>query len=765
MTKQAREILQYDLILEAIAKFATFSLTREKIMALEPSNSLLWIERENKRTQAAMECERLMGPLPMPGMSNISMALVKANKDQTLSFEELINVARFTYSVMSVQTYFKTAEVNLSDLNDLIQSLEVNLDLAKKIERCFSPANEMLDQASKDLSSIRAKLRKKNSERSDKIQRFISANASKLTDSISTLRNDRIVVLAKNSDKNSLGGIIHGESASGLSAYVEPPLFIQLNNEISELLYQESEEIERICFELSQAIKPYVSMYASSLDTMAILDSHFARAIYGNKHEGICARVNETKTLYLKDARHPLIDPKEVVSNTYRLDPSHSMILITGPNTGGKTVSLKVMGLACLMAYSGIPLWVDEADVPLFDQVFVDIGDDQSIQQSLSTFSSHLTKLIEVTDKATDQSFVLLDELGGGTDPVEGESLAIAILDYLRDKGVSCVATTHYTRLKQYAMQRDDVLIASVQFDMEKMQPNYKYVEHLPGQSFAFEIAKRFGLNESILDQAISHRENAKTLAEKQLEKVEIQMAELYQKEEDLKKLENALEAEKAQVNRAKEVYISYKDDLYQKAQDELKDFIENKEEEVLTIIENLKQENKQNLQSARTSLEKILAISPSDPEAHLEKVKVGQWVKHRVTQQTGQVVEAKKRIYVSMNGVRTEVKLEDLIEGSAPVRKKKFTVKTVPIASVPHELNVIGLRVDEALPLIDQYLDDCILAKYPFCRLIHGHGTGALRAAVHQHLNKASFVESYRLGEQGEGGHGATVVNFKGYK
>ena len=761
MTKP-QEILQFDLILNEIAHFATFSLGKEAILNLQPSHSKLWIERENARTQTAMECERLYGPLPMPGMTNINDALIKASKDQILDFEELINVARFTHAVLQTQSYFKSAEINLSALSDLIQSLEVNLDLAKKIERCFSPSLEMLDSASKELASIRTKFRKKNSERADKIQRFISSNAAKLTDTISTTRNDRIVVLAKNSDKNSFGGIIHGESASGLSAYVEPPLFIQLNNEISELFALEKAEIEKICFELSQAIKPYAVMYESSLDTMAILDSHFARAIYGNKKGGICALINEDKILYLKDIRHPLIDPKTVISNTYRLDKEHLMILITGPNTGGKTVSLKVMGLACLMAYSGIPLLCDRADVPLFDQLFVDIGDDQSIQQSLSTFSSHLTKLIDVTQHATKDSFVLLDELGGGTDPVEGESLAIAILETLRDRGVSTVATTHYTRLKQYAMQHENVLIASVQFDMEEMKPNYKYVEQLPGQSFAFEIAERFGLSPSILEKAIEIRESFKTVAEKQLETIERQMAELYQREESLKQLENEINLEKEQVSKAKDVFVTYKDELYLKAQSELKDFIEEKEEEALKILDDLKKEH---ISSRKEVVEKLQSIPDTPNFNTLDKVKVGQWVKHKLSHQIGQIVEAKKRIFMQVNGIRMEVKLEDLEAANEPIKPKKFVVKSAPVESVPHELNCIGLRVDEALPLIDAYLDDCVLAKYPFCRLIHGHGTGALRSAVHSYLDKASFVESYRLGQQGEGGPGATVVYFKGHK
>lgn len=759
------EIVQYPMILDEITHYAQFSLSKEAVLSLEPSTNRLWMDRENTRVSCAMNCERLYGPLPMPGMSDITQALIKAQKDQTLDFLELISVARFTYSILQSLSYFKQMDLDITALSDLIQSLSVNLDLAKKIERCFSPSNEMLDSASKELASIRSKLRKKSSERLDKIQRFIASNASKLAEPISTHRNDRVVVLAKNSDKNSFGGIIHGESASGLSAYVEPPLFIQLNNEINELIIDESQEIERICFELSQAIKPYGSMYESTLDTIVTMDSLFARAIYGNKHNGICAQISDDRRFLLKQVRHPLIDEKTVVANTYRMGQNHQMILITGPNTGGKTVSLKVIGLSCLMAYSGIPILAEEAIIPLFDQIFVDIGDDQSIQQSLSTFSSHLMKLIDVTQHASASSLVLLDELGGGTDPVEGESLAIAILEHLRMKGVLTIATTHYTRLKQYAMQHESVLIASVQFDMNDMKPNYKYVEQLPGHSFAFEIAKRFGLDQDILNHAIQIRESAKSMAEKQLEKIEHQMAELYQKELRLNDLEASIEKEKEAVTLAKDHYIHYKDELYQKAQKELKEFIESKEEEALSILEELKQGQKQSLFSAKESIEKLQSISPNINEEHLESVKVGQWIKHKVSQQIGQVVEAKKRIFVSMNGIRMEVKLEDCIAASAPLKAKRFSVHSTQISSVPHEINCIGLRVDEALPLIDQYLDDCLLAKYPFCRIIHGHGTGALRNAVHAFLDKKSLIESYRLGGQGEGGPGATVVYFKGHK
>lgn len=760
------ETLQFPEILNEIAHYTQFSLSESIIRQLEPHFSPLWIQRENNRTHVAMDCERLYGTCVMPGISDIHDALIQASKDMTLGFEDLMAVAVFGRTVQSVKAYFKHVNFDLGEFNDLIHSLDSSIHLSGQIEACFTPSLEMMDSASSTLKSIRTKLRKTLQERQDKAALFITKNSSKLSEGITTFRNDRMVVLAKNSDKHAFGGFIHGESASGQSAYVEPPILIELNNQISELMVLEAEEIQRICFELSQAIKPHADRYAHSLDSCALIDGYFARAHYGSVHQGVIARVHEQRELVLKGARHPLIDPKVVVSNTYRIEENHSMVLITGPNTGGKTVSLKVIGLSCLMAYSGIPVCADEAILPLFDQIFVDIGDDQSIQQSLSTFSAHLSKLVDVINHATSKSLVLLDELGGGTDPVEGESLAMAILNHLRRNSILTVATTHYSRLKQYAVTYPDVLIASVQFDMEAMKPSFKYVEGLPGQSFALEIAKRFGLKASILEEARSLRESAKTDVEKHMAQLEEQLNEVHQRLEKVALQERELNARQVQLEEAQSQFETHKEALYLSAEEEVKGYIERQEEEVSKWIENLKTQESPQLKDAQSLLKQLESSKPEELIQSLDSVKVGQWVKLKSSSQVGQVTEVKKkRIVVLINGIKMDVSLDNLVEAQAPIVKRSFTVKAEAIVSVPHEINIIGLRIEEALPLVDQYLDDCLRAKYPFCRIIHGHGTGALRNAVHAHLAKSSHIESYRLGAQGEGGQGATVVSFKGPK
>lgn len=761
------ETLQYLDVLEEIANYAQFSLSKQAILNLRPVTKPLWIQRENARTLVAMELERLHGACPMNGMKDIRAALIGASKDQILSIEDLIAVATFGRSVQSAKTYFKNTKVELGQLEDLVLGLESSTSLSSSIEICFSPSLEVLDNASSDLKHIRSKLRKTLQERQDKAASFILKNSAKLSESISTERQGRIVVLAKNSDKHAFGGFIHGESASGQSAYVEPPILIELNNAVSELMAQEQEEIERICFELSQKIKPHAIPYQSSLETMTLIDSHFARAYFGNKHQGLIATVSDSRELYLKQARHPLIAAKDVVANTYRMDATHRVLLITGPNTGGKTVSLKIIGLFSLLAYSGIPVLADEARLPLFDQVFVDIGDDQSIQQSLSTFSAHLAKLADITTHATSSSLVLLDELGGGTDPVEGESLAMAILNYLREHKVMTVATTHYSKLKQYASTHEDVLIASVQFDMEAMKPTFKYLEGLPGQSYALEIAKRFGLSQSILDQAQSLRQAAKSDLEKLQENLEKSLHEVQKLKEDLiiQERESSLKLEELSLQ--KQSFEQHKESLYLKAEAEVDAFIEAREEEAEKILETMRQtqgsgklhealEGKQALQAQKTQRESLVET--------LESVKVGQWVRMKRTSQVGQVVDVKKKgAVVQVNQIRMEVALSELLPGEAPVQKKQFSIKAEAAPRVAQELNVIGLRVEEALPLVEQYLDDCLRARLPFCRIIHGHGTGALRSAVHAFLSKQSHIESYRLGAQGEGGVGATVISFKG--
>lgn len=758
------DVLEYPLILEEISHYTQFSLSRELILSLNPQFKPLWVTRENHRTEEAMNFLRIVGSCPMSGMKDIRVPLEKASKDITLSIEELMDVAVFGRGLALAKAYYQKAEVKKEYLLDLFNSIQENTRISIEIEKCISPSLEMLDSASCALKSIRQRYRKALSDRDVVTQRFMHQNASKLSDSISAIRNDRVVVLVKSSEKNSFGGLIHGESASGLSTYVEPPVLLDLNNKVSLLLEEEQEEIIRICKELSHLIKPVTDDYLNALETMALIDSYFARARFGEIHQGRVIELKEESSIYFKNSRHPLIDPKYVVSNTYHLESSHPVLLITGPNTGGKTVSLKILGLFCLMGYSGIPVLADEAYCPMFDQIFVDIGDDQSIVQSLSTFSAHLSKLSKICDQATSKSLVLLDELGGGTDPQEGESLAIAVLDFLKDKGVKVVATTHYSKLKEYALKSNDVLMASVQFDMEAMRPTFKYLEGIAGQSYAFEIAARFNLNQSILEKANQLKIEAKSEQALLQEKLERKMIELKQFEETLLSQQIELDELKDKLNKQEIAFNQNKENRLNQAKEEIDALIEAAQEEAQEILDEMrshKQAPMHELIAKKQHLDSKRLKVKEDPS--LENIEVGDWVKLKSTNQQGQVLQVKKKqVVVNINGIRMEIGLSQLIRGEAPKAQKQVSIKHESIASVPLELNVIGYRVEEALPLVSRYIDDCLRAKMPFARIIHGHGTGALRQAVHQLLAKQDRIDTYRLGGQGEGGVGATVVTFK---
>lgn len=756
------EPLEFNLILDAIAHHARFSLSKAIVLETQPFQKRLEIQRENDRTQAAMTCDRLLGPIPMQGMSDIRLILQESTKDLTLSIPDLLDVARFVRGVVLVKSYFTNVN-DLGALADLVDSLNPRPSLSESIEKCFNAALEVLDSASPKLKDIRRHLRLTQSKLNDTAAAFVSKNAAYLSESITLIRNDRVVVLAKNADKNRFNGLIHGESASGQSAYVEPPALVELNNALASLKMDEEEEIKRICFELSQKIKPLAVELEADLLTCALLDAVFAKARYGNAANAVIATLGER--LELLGARHPLIDPKTVVANSYRLEPHQRVLLITGPNTGGKTVSLKIIGLSCLMAYSGIPVWADAATVPLFTKLYVDIGDDQSIMQSLSTFSAHLTKLNAITQAANSASLVLLDELGGGTDPIEGECLAMAVLDDLRRSEAWVVATTHYARLKEYGLEHDDITVASMAFDLETITPTYRFIEGLPGSSYALEIAKRYGMKETVISQALAYREAAKTEQARLTERLQEAIAQnralhdqLSVQQAEVNAKLAKLEAEEANLEKNRQARLAAIDE-------EAKEYLSTVLEEAETILTDMRQSKDapihQNI-ARKTELTKL--ITEKEEAAGLEKADIGQWVMINMTNQVGQIIAIRRKVAsVIVNGVKMDVPLSKLSPAKAPEKAKSITVTTEKLAYVPLELNVIGLTVEEALADVDKHLDDCIRANLPFTRLIHGHGTGALRSAIHNYLKSNKYVESYRVGGQGEGGVGATVVTFKG--
>lgn len=762
------EVLELTEILREVSNHTRFSLGRELVLSLQPQFGRLWVERELARTKEAIALETTSGSLPLGGISDIRQPLRESLKDQTLAIGELLAVARHGQAVKTIKDYMRKAEITTPQLIEIVTAMQESIALSNEIERCFSPSYEVLDNASPELKSIRKQMRHNQTELHKTADSFIQKNSAKLTDTISTYRNDRVVVLARISDKNSFGGILHGESASGQTAYIEPPVLVELNNKSQSLKIAEEEEIKRICFVLSQTVKQWADAYLANLLTLSLLDAVFAKARWGIDHKSVIATLNTTRDLRLENARHPLIDPLKVVANTYHITQQTPTLLITGPNTGGKTVSLKILGLFTLMTYCGLALPCDDALIPMFDQVFVDIGDEQSIQQSLSTFSAHLSKLAEICDKATSKSLILLDELGGGTDPIEGESLAMATLNFLRSKKPMIAATTHYSKLKTYGTQHSDILLASVQFDMEKMQPTYRYVEGLAGQSNALAIARKFGLNPIILAQAQELKDAAKTVEEHLVEKLENAILTNQQLKENLVVKQREIESAQKELDNKLTKYEEQREKLLEDARKEAKRTIEEIQQEALQLLSDMREVQKSGKMheaiEKKYTLDQLIQTPLSPEDESPASVEVGDWVKIRSTQQTGQVLSVKrKQVTISVNGLRMEVPLTQILNASAPKKKNVSSVHVDRPTTSSLELNIIGLRVDEALPLVDKYLDDCTRLHLTNVRIVHGHGTGALRTAVHGLLKHHSQVSEYRLGGQGEGGVGATVVTLKG--
>ena len=770
--KDMYEPLELHEVKEQVAKHASFSLGKQLIRQMMPRFDALWVRRELARVKEAYALVVRFGNMPFGGIHDTRDSIEAAMKDMTLTPHELRGIADSTRGVEQVRKYMKASDLVTPLIKELCDSFAEHQQLASSIDRCISLNAEVLDSASPALKSIRKSILSCNADISSEVQRFLSRNASKLMDTITTMRNNRTCVLVKISEKNSVDGFVHGESASGQTAYVEPRSLLVLNNRLQTLKSQEQEEITRILFELSQQVKSVGHELLSNLETFALLDSIFARGLWTKEMDGCIAELNtKDDHLYLKTARHPLIDPQKVVANTYEIRSPHHSLLITGSNTGGKTVTLKTIGLFVALTMSGLPLSAEQAVVPLFDALYVDIGDDQSIQESLSTFSSHISKMADICDHATARSLVLLDELGSGTDPKEGEPLAVAVLDHLRAIGAMVIATTHYSALKTYGADNEDILLSSVEFDMEKMLPTYRYIEGISGQSNAFEIARRYGLKESIIRFARERKEADRSKADIAMEKLEQSLMENYELKEklaarlkDVRQLQADLEQEKKQLAQRRE-------EILETVREDARKQLESSLEEAQDIIDELKHMHSEakphEISDRKARLKQLSSMDDAETDATPQKLpsyQVGDYVKISKLSYYGEIISMNKdKVCVLANGMKMNTTLQEIEPAVKQVQKtKKKGYAKAGVRSFSMECNVIGMRVAEALPIIDKYLDNAMLAKANNVRIIHGMGTGALRKGVHDFLKRNPRVESFRMGGQGEGGLGATVVVLK---
>ena len=771
--RNSEAILEFNLVLNQIASFALTSLAKEQILNLKINYDKNYIKDQLELLDQAIGLTYKFGPLPLESIHDIRAYLGVASKDGTLSPQSLYRIGSQTDAVKKIINFKKNVNFDKAQrIKVIIDQLVLLNDLQGSIDKCIGHNLEIKDQASLELAAIRKDIIKKEGEVRKKLESYISRNAEFLSDSIITIRNDRLVIPVKATYKFKFGGIIHDQSDSGQTFYVEPEEVVLINAQLSSLKFQESDEIERILYGLSQLVKANHDVLLLNLELLTLLDFTFAKAKYAKDNNAIVAQVSDQQIVRIIKARHPLIDKKKVVANDFYIgDSENKIILITGPNTGGKTVALKTVGLLAMMNQACLPLTVDiEATIGIFDNFFVDIGDDQSLQHELSTFSSHLTKIIEIIENVTNKSLVLVDELGGGTDPRQGESLAMTILEYFNKKQCLVLATTHYYNLKTFAIEEGYITNSSMAFDEAKIIPTYQLRYGIAGKSYAFEISKKLGLNQAIISRAQEYQkrfdsesDNLLKQLDKKLSEAELKNKELNKNLESLneqletnKKLQSKLESELKELNR--------------NAEEKVEELVFEALEQIEEIVDKVKLQPSSDLKmhqwiEAKSKLKGLLKEDGKTDEALSNSFEVDETVFVTKLNKVGIIerISSKNTYMVAIGNISLEVKANEISKHKADKPKNIVSLRTNrSLGHVSLELNLIGQRVDEALVNLAGYIDSARIAHYQSVRIIHGFGTGALRKAVHNYLDSQGFIKDYRLGGEAEGGHGATVVSLK---
>lgn len=705
--------------------------------------------------------------------------------NQTLSIKGLLNFAVLLKMCRELKEYFyDDSSVTFEYLEKYFSFLYSNPSIEKNIFDKIIDENTVADNASSKLASLRRNRKNFEQEVKDKLNGFIhsSTYAKYIMEPIVTIRNNRYVIPVKEEYRSYIKGFIHDTSSSGSTLYIEPTSIFELNNKINHIKIEEDIEIERILQILSSSLYEYVDQLKNNLALIASIDLIFAKANFGIDSFGIIPVLNNNKYIDLYKAKHPLIDKDKVVPIDISLGKDYVSLLITGPNTGGKTVALKTVGLLLLMAYSGIPIPCSESSsISVFSHIFADIGDEQSIQESLSTFSAHIKNIVEITNITDANSLVLLDELGSGTDPLEGAALAISILSYLKDIGSIVCCTTHYQELKEYALITDGFENASFEFDIENLRPTYKLLVGIPGKSNAFAISKRLGLNEQILNVANSHLKDDKIPIEELLKSIYDNKLEIEKQKEETEKNLRQIELLRKSLEQKQDDVLEKRAQLLEDAKLEARDILLSAKEEATEIIHELnsssdiKQAN--NLRNKlNDKLKAINSIHYTEQNNSFEAlaesdVKDGLNVHIASLGSNGYIVGNKinksNEVQVQVGNMKMNIKLSDLrksLTNSVKVKEsgKVTTNKESKAKTVSPEINVIGQNVDEAIYVIDKYLDNCASANISPVRIVHGKGTGKLREGIHSFLKKNPHVKSFRIGTFGEGEMGVTVVEIK---
>lgn len=792
MNEKALKTLEYNKIIQRLSELAGSSRGKELCAGLLPNHKLSDITRLQKETSDALSRLLRKGSLSFSGIHDIRPSLMRLKVGSSLGAIELLRISSDLDATLRIKAYGgytgKDGEEEDEDsLTDYFAGLEPLTPLNSEIKRCIISEEEIADDASSTLKSIRRSIRITNDKIHSELSSILNSSKNVLQENIITMRNGRYCLPVKAEHKNQFQGMIHDQSSSGSTLFIEPMAVVRLNNDLRELAIKEKEEIEKILAELSEMASEHVDQLEYDYNTITELDFIFAKATLSRHMKGSEPVFNNNGIINLKRARHPLIDPKQVVPIDIRIGNDFNMLIITGPNTGGKTVTLKTVGLLTLMGQAGlhIPAY-DNSELAIFEEVYADIGDEQSIEQSLSTFSSHMTNIVSILQKADENSLVLFDELGAGTDPTEGAALAMSILSYLHKRNIRTMATTHYSELKIYALSTEGVLNASCEFDVESLRPTYRLLIGVPGKSNAFAISSKLGLPDYIIEDAGKLIGKQDRTFEDLISDLETSRVTIEKEQDEILQYKAEIEKLKKSLDRKNENLEASRDRILKEAKEEASRLIREAKDVADDSIRKYNRWLQQggsikDMEAERTRLRERLNEDSDLPVGKAPKpgkkvtpksLEIGDSVFVTSLGLRGTVStlpNPKGDLVVQMGALSSQVNVKNL-EAIEDEEKKTHTdsstksgkIKMAKSATIRPEINLIGKTVDEAISLLDKYLDDAYLAHIPMVTVIHGRGTGALRNAVHGFLKKSKYVKDFRVGGYNEGNTGATIVEFK---
>ena len=807
MNEKSLKILEFHKIISQLTEYAASQPGKAMCQNLAPSSDYEEILTWQAQTTDAVSRVRMKGTISFSGVKDIGDSLKRLEIGSSLNIIELLSISSLLTVAARARSYGRHEpqeddgdSEEFDSLEPMFRALEPLTPLNNEIKRCILSEDEVADDASPGLAHVRRSMKITSDRIHTQLNSMLNSNRSYLQDAVITMRNGRYCLPVKAEYKNQVPGMVHDQSSTGSTLFIEPMAIVRLNNEMRELEIKEQKEIEAVLANLSIQAASYTEELKLDMELLSQLDFIFAKAALARHYKCSAPVFNNRGYIHIKDGRHPLLDPAKVVPINLWLGKDFDLLIVTGPNTGGKTVSLKTVGLFTLMGQAGlhIPAW-EGSELAVFDEVFADIGDEQSIEQSLSTFSGHMTNIVQILSQADARSLCLFDELGAGTDPTEGAALAIAILSFLHNMKCRTMATTHYSELKVFALSTPGVENASCEFNVETLKPTYRLLIGVPGKSNAFAISKKLGLPDYIIEEAKTHLEAKDESFEDLLTSLEESRLTIEKEQEELKSYKEEISQLKSRLSQKEERLEERRDKILKKANEDAQRILREAKE---TADSTIRQINKlsadsglnKELEAQRAKLrdklkqtDEKLAIKTKGPSKTISptKLKIGDGVKVLSMNLKGTVStlpNAKGDLYVQMGILRSLVNIRDLelldeqdVSGpSIPEKNSRYRVargsgrpsgggiQVSKSASISPEVNLIGMTVDEAMPVLEKYLDDAYLAHLETVRVVHGRGTGALKNAVHQRLKKLKYVKDFRLGVFGEGDSGVTIVTFK---